>query len=167
MSLDLIIGPDPIFKKTANPVAVVDDEIRELCDDLTAMLYEHNAVGAAAPMVGILKRIIVVDLQEDGVKNPFAMINPEIITRSDETQIFEEGSICFPEISAEIRRAKSINVKYLNECGSQKTMEAEGYLASVIQHELDYLDGIIYLDHLSAVRRNMLLKKAKKIKLKY
>lgn len=160
--LKLVYGPNSIFKKMAEKVVSVDDDVRDLCARMVEVLYSENAVGAAAPMVGILQRIIVVDLQEEGVRSPFSMINPEIINFSDETQVYEEGSICFPGISVEIKRPESIKINYTDEWGAAHTMEASGYLSSVIQHEIDYLNGIIYLDYLSSVKRNLLIKKTKK-----
>jgi peptide deformylase len=160
--LKLVMGPNPIFKEVAEPVTQVDDDIRALCDGLRDILYREGAVGAAATMVGILKRVIVVDVQEDDKKTPFSMINPKIIWKSEETQSLEEGSICFPGISAEITRPESIKIEYLDESGDEKTMKADGYLATVIQHEIDYLDGKTYLDYLSPMKRSLLLKRTRK-----
>lgn len=160
--LKLVMGPNPIFKEVAEPVMQVDDSIRALCDGLRDILYSQGAVGAAATMVGVLKRVIVVDVQEGDKKTPFSMINPKIIWQSEETQVLEEGSICFPGISAEITRPKSIKIEYLDESGNEKSMEAEGYLATVIQHEIDYLDGKTYLDYLSPMKRSLLLKRTRK-----
>lgn len=160
--LKLVYGPNLIFKKAAEEVAFVDDDIRDLCAGMIEMLYVESAVGAAATMVGILQRIIVVDLQENSTRSPFSMINPEIIYSSEELQVFEEGSICFPGISVEIERPKSITVNYMDEQGAGQSMDASGYLSSVIQHEVDYLNGVIYLDYLSSVKRNLLFKKTKK-----
>ena len=160
--LKLVMGPNPIFKEIAEPVKQVDGDIRALCDGLRAILYDEGAVGVAATMVGVLKRVIVVDVQENDKKAPFSMINPKIIWQSEETQVLEEGSICFPGISAEITRPKSIKIEYLDESENEKTMEAEGYLATVIQHEIDYLDGKTYLDYLSPMKRSLLLKRTRK-----
>lgn len=161
-NLTLVYGPNLIFKKVAEEVATIDDGIRDLCAEMTEILYTENAFGAAATMFGLLKRIIVVDLQENDKRSPFSMINPEIVHSSEALQVFEEGSICFPGILAEIERAESITVNYLDEQGTAQSMDASGYLSSVIQHEIDYLNGVIYLDYLSPVRRKLLLKKTKK-----
>ncbi|WP_321389293.1 peptide deformylase [Emcibacter sp.] len=161
-ALKLIYAPDPIFRQKAAPVDRVDDEIRQMSSDMFEVLYREQGVGLGANMVGLLKRLIVIDLQEGGVKQPIAMVNPEIVEKSEELQAFEEGSLSYPGISAEITRPKNITVTYLDEQGAAQTLEAEGWLATVIQHEVDYLDGVVFLDYLSPVKRNMLLKKMKK-----
>lgn len=160
--LSLIYGPHPIFKKTAKAVAMVDADTIKLCDALINMLYSQDAVGIAAPMVGVLERIIAYDLQDDGEKEPVIMINPEIIKTSSETQTFKEGSICFPGVSTEIERVKEITVRYQDRNGELNEMEAEGWLATVIQHEIDYLDGKIIFDYLSPMKRSLAFKKTKK-----
>ena len=160
--LKLVYGPNKIFKEQALEVADIDGEIIELCAGLREILYDEGAVGVAATMVGVLKRVIVVDLQEDEQKKPFSMINPIVSWHSEETQVFEEGSICFPGASAKITRPKSIKVEYIDEKGVKQVMEAEGYLSTVIQHEIDYLNGKIYLDYLSPMKRSLLLKRSKK-----
>jgi len=157
--LSLIHAPDPIFKKKAIEVDKIDDEIRTIIDDMFETLEFEKAVGIGANMVGILKRIAVVDLHENNISKPHAFINPEIIWESDKTQTFEEASICFAGISAKITRPESIKLKYLDYDGEQQELEAEGFLATVIQHEIDYLNGITFLDHLSRTKREMLLKK--------
>lgn len=162
--LPLVIAPDPVFRMTAEPVKVVDEETRAEVCAMFDTLYREQGVGLGANMVGLLKRIIVVDLQEGGKKAPLAMINPEITGTSEETQVFEEASLSFPGISARITRPNSIEVTYLDTDGRSQTLAATGFLATVIQHEIEYLDGRTYLDHLSTVKRNMLLKKMAKLK---
>lgn len=164
ISLPLVIAPDPIFRQISEPVAVVDDETRAQVSAMFDTLYQEQGLGLGANMVGLLKRIIIVDLQENGTKAPLAMINPVVTKASKETQVFEEASLSFPGIGAKIRRPKTIDVTYLDTNGTSKTLEATGFLATVIQHEIDYLDGRTYLDHLTAVKRNMLLKKMGKLK---
>ena len=160
--LKLVYGPAPIFKEIAEEVSIIDDEIISLCEGMREVLYQEGAVGIAATMVGVLKRVVVVDVQENDQRTPFSMINPEITWASEETQTMEEGSICFPGVSAEIKRPKSIKIDYLDENSTKQTMEAKGYLSTVIQHEIDYLDGKTYLDYLSPMRRSLLLKRTKK-----
>jgi len=120
-----------------------------------------------ANMIGVLKRIIVIDLQENGTRKPFAFINPEIIWRSEEMQTFQEASLCFPGISANIMRPNAIKVRYLDIDGNPQELEAKGYFATVIQHEIDYLDGKVFLDYLSPLKRNALLKKMQKHMIRY
>lgn len=160
--LPLVIAPDPVFRKQALPVVVVDDEIRSTINSMFDTLYQERGVGLGANMVGLLKRIIIVDLQENSVQSPQAFINPELLWASDETQTFSEGSLSFPGISADITRPSSIRITYLDEEGVRRELEASGWLATVIQHEMDYLDGRTFLDHLSKLKRDMLLKKMMK-----
>lgn len=162
LELKLVYGPHGIFKKTASPITEINEEIELLCESLVQMLYSHDAIGIAAPMVGVLERVIAYDLQEDGEKKPVIMINPEIIKASAETQVFEEGSICFPGVLVEIERAKEITVSYQDINGEIIRMDAEGWLATVIQHEIDYLDGKIIFDYLSPMKRSLSFKKTKK-----
>ena len=147
--LSLVYAPDPIFKKKAKPVQKMDDSIRALVDDMFETLEYEKGVGMGANMVGVLKRIAIVDLHEDGISRPYTFINPEIFWHSDAMQEHEEASLCFAEISAGIKRPKSIKIRYLDYDGEEQELEAEGFFASVIQHEVDYLDGITFLDHLS------------------
>jgi len=158
-TLDIISAPNPIFRTKAEPVAEVNDEIREIVDQMFATMEFERAVGLGANMVGILKRIAVVDLHEGGVSKPYCFINPEITWSSEETNTQEEASLSFAGISAEITRPKAIKVKYLDRDGKQQELEADGFLACVIQHEIDYLDGKTFLDHLSKMKRDMLVKK--------
>ncbi len=157
--LSLIIAPDPIFSQCAEPVALVDETVRHIISEMFEVLYQEQGVGLGANMVGLLKRIIVIDLQEGGLKTPLAMINPEIISSSAELQVREEASLSFPGIHAKVSRPQSIEVRYLDQQGVSQSLRAEGWLATVVQHERDYLDGVVYLDYLSKMKRNMLMKK--------
>ena len=160
--LQLVYAPHEIFKIKADKVAIVNDEIRQIINDMFATMYFEKGVGIGANMVGILKRIIVIDLMENGVSKPYAMVNPEITYASEETQIFEEASLCFRGIAAKIARPKNIIVKFLDYNAQEQILEAEGFFATVIQHETDYLNGITFLDHLSSLKRSMLLAKMQK-----
>jgi len=160
--LELVMGPHPIFKQKAEPIAEVNDDIRQWVREMFDIMYDEGGLGIAANMVGLLKCIIVVDLQQGGVKAPLAMINPKIVTASKEMHTTEEASLSFPGISAHITRPNAITVRYLDEQGQQQNLDAEGFLAVVIQHEMDYLDGKTYLDHLSKMKRDMLIRKMKK-----
>ncbi|WP_262695240.1 peptide deformylase [Kordiimonas aquimaris] len=160
--LDLVIGPDPVFRQKALPVKVIDDEIRELCDNMLETLYAERGIGIGANMVGILKRVIVVDLQEEGVRKPLICINPKIIKASKEMEAREEASLCFPGIRAEIKRPNTITLSYQDQSGEKHTLEASDWLATVIQHEIEYLDGRTFLDNLSKMKRDRLLKKMHK-----
>jgi peptide deformylase len=161
-SLSLIIAPNPIFKKKSAPVAQVTDATRKLMDNMMAMLATEHAVGMAASMVGILQRIVVINLEEDGKTHKLFMVNPEIVEKSDEKQVFMEASICFPAASADITRPKSIKVKYLDYDGKPQELSATGFLSTCIQHEIDYLDGKVFLDYLSPLKRDMQMRKVAK-----
>jgi peptide deformylase len=164
IQFNLTLAPDPIFRQVAMPVNAVNDKVRTHIDAMFETLYREQGVGLGANMVGLLERIIVVDLQEGGVRTPLAIVNPHLVEVSDETQVFEEASLSFPGISAKIMRPASIKVTYLDREGKSRCIEAKGFLAQVIQHEMDYLDGRTFLDHLSPVKRKMLLKKYEKTK---
>ncbi len=160
--LHIITAPDPIFRKKAVPVASVTDDIKALADQMLDVMYENRGIGIAANMVGLLHRMIVVDIQPDGNRDPLVCINPEITWTSDELSTNEEASLSFPGISADISRPNAIKVKYLDRNGDAQELDAEGFLAIVIQHEMDYLDGRTYLDHISKMKRDRLLKKMQK-----
>lgn len=162
-ALPLIYAPDPIFKKKALAVPFVDEGIKTIAADMLETLYKERGVGMAATMVGLLKRIIVIDLQEDGKRTPIVCINPEILAVSKETQVNNEASLCFPHISAEITRPETVELRYMDLESQVHTLEATGWLAAIIQHEMEYLDGKIYLDNLSKVKRDRLLKKMIKL----
>ncbi len=159
----LIYAPDPIFKKVSEPVAKVTDDTRTLVADLHDTLNFEEAVGMAAPMIGMTQRVIIANLLPDGNSEPLSFINPEITWQSQETHSIDEASICFPGIGAKITRPRAIKMSYLDIDGNPQTFEAEDFLSSVIQHEMDYLDGKTYLDYLSKMKRDMMLKKMNKI----
>lgn len=160
--MKLVYGPHPIFKEKSQNVSKITTEIIDLSKCLEALLYSEGAVGVAAPMVGVLNRVISYDLQENDNKNPVKMINPEIIWTNDEKQTFEEGSICFPGVTLKIERPKQIKVKYLDIESNERELEAEGWLSTVIQHEIDYLDGKTIFGHLSPMKQKMAYKKTRK-----
>ncbi|WP_394355811.1 peptide deformylase [Candidatus Trichorickettsia mobilis] len=157
--LNLVYAPNDIFRQKAAIITIIDDNIRTLADQMLTTMYTERAIGLGANMVGVLKRIAVVDLQENGIRTPYILVNPEINWRSTDTQTFNESSLSFPGIAAEITRPKAIQMTYLDYHGIPQTLEAEGLLATVIQHEIDYLDGKIFLDYLSKMKQDLLLKK--------
>ncbi|MBL4666117.1 MAG: peptide deformylase [Sneathiella sp.] len=164
MSLPLVIAPDPIFKKKAEKVIVVDEGIQQIVAHMFETLYAEKGLGLGANMVGVLKQIIVIDLFEGGVRGPLAMINPEILKASVDVQTFNEASLSFPGIAADITRPSEISVQYLDENGDRQTLEANGFLATVIQHEMDYLQGRTFLDHLSRTKRETMVRKYLKLR---
>lgn len=163
--LPIITAPDPRLKVACEPVAKVDATIAKLMDDMLDTMYLAPGIGLAAPQVGVTKRILVVDISsKDGPRAPLRMVNPEIVWRSEELAVYEEGCLSLPEQYADVERPAKIRFRFLDETGTPQEHEAEGLLATCIQHELDHLDGIIFVDHLSALKRRMILRKLTKLK---
>jgi peptide deformylase len=163
--LKILEYPNIILKQKAENVEKIDDEIKKLISDMFETMYDAPGVGLAAPQVGVSKKVVVLDVsEEENKKQPLAMINPIITWRSEDLSICEEGCLSVPEQRAEVVRPEKVDVEYLDEDGKKHKIKAEGFLATAIQHELDHLDGILYIDHLSRLKRNMLLKKLKKLR---
>ena len=163
--LPIITAPDPRLKKTAAPVDAVDAEVGRLMDDMLETMYDAPGIGLAAPQVGVLKRVIVVDVAEkDAEPQPLLMANPELTWVSDEDTSYEEGCLSLPEHYAEVVRPAAIKLRYLDRQNEVRELEADGLLATCIQHEIDHLDGILFVDHISALKRNMILRKLLKAK---
>lgn len=163
--LPIITAPDPRLKVTCEPVAAVDASIAKLMDDMLETMYLAPGIGLAAPQVGVTKRVLVVDVSpKDGPRDPIRMANPEVVWRSDERAVYEEGCLSLPDQYAEVERPEKVRFRYLDENGVLQEREAEGLLATCIQHEIDHLDGIIFVDHLSALKRRMILRKLAKLK---
>ncbi len=163
--LDIIVAPDPRLKKKAAAVERVDAATAKFMADMLETMYEAPGVGLAAPQVGVLKRIIVVDpVREGEAKQPLMMANPEIIWASDETKLHEEGCLSLPEEYESVTRPDRIKVRYVDERNELRTIEADGILAVVIQHEMDHLEGVLFVDHISALKRNIILRRLGKIK---
>jgi peptide deformylase len=163
--LPIITAPDPRLKVKCEPVAAVDGTIAKLMDDMLDTMYLAPGIGLAAPQVGVTKRVLVVDVSpKDGPRDPIRMANPEIVWRSDELAVYEEGCLSLPDQYADVERPQKIRFRYLDEKGVPQEREAEGLLATCIQHEIDHLDGIIFVDHLSALKRRMILRKLAKLK---
>ncbi|MEX0298908.1 MAG: peptide deformylase [Kordiimonas sp.] len=160
--LDIVFGPSPIFKQKAEAFEVIDGEAIRLAEDMLETMYEYRGIGIAANMVGVAKRVIVVDLQQEGVRMPYVLFNPEVTWSSEETATNEEASLSFPGVSAKVTRPASIKLSYLDKKGEAKELEAKDWFATVIQHEMDYLDGRTYLDRISKMKRDRLLKKMQK-----
>lgn len=162
--LHIVIAPDPIFGVKTTPVADVTDDVRSIVDQMFEVLYREKGVGIGANMVGITDRIAVVDLQEDGGNQPLTLINPEITKTAGDIEIATEASLSFPGVNAQIPRPNEVTLTYLDRDGAACEMTATGWLARVIQHEIDYLDGKTFLDHLSPMKRKMFMKKYQKFR---
>jgi peptide deformylase len=163
--LPILTAPDPQLKKKSLPVEKVDAEIKKLMDDMLETMYEAPGIGLAAPQVGVLKRVIVVDVaKEDEEPQPYRMANPELLWVSDEDNSYQEGCLSLPEHYADVVRPAAIRLRYLDQENEIRELEAEGLLATCIQHEIDHLDGVLFVDHISALKRNMILRKLLKAK---
>lgn len=163
--LPILTAPDPRLKQAAAPVDKVDGGLRRLMDDMLETMYAAPGIGLAAPQVGVGKRIIVIDIaREDEPKAPLRLVNPEILWVSDDDAVYEEGCLSVPDHYAEVARPAEAKIRYLDEYGEIRELHATDFLATVIQHEIDHLDGILFIDHLSQLRRNMILRKLLKAK---
>jgi len=163
--LPIITAPDPRLKKKAAAVGTVDETVRRLMEDMLETMYAAPGIGLAATQVGIMKRVIVLDLsRQDEERQPLRMADPELLWVSDEDATYEEGCLSLPEHYADVARPAAIRVAFLDETGERRELEAEGLLATCIQHEIDHLDGILFVDHISALKRNMILRKLLKAK---
>jgi peptide deformylase len=163
--LDIIVAPDPRLKVKCKPVARVDAKIARLMDNMLETMYVAPGIGLAAPQVGVAQRVIVVDIAKEG-EPPAAlkMANPELVWVSDEDVVFNEGCLSLPEHYADVVRPRAIRVRYIDHTNEIREREAEGLLATCIQHEMDHLDGILFVDHLTALKRNIILRKLLKAK---
>ena len=164
--LDILTYPDPELKKISKAVEEVDENITSLIDNMFKTMYAAPGIGLAAPQVGVLKRVIVLDIggresDEGGKANPIALINPEIISSMGETS-FEEGCLSIPDFTADVTRAEGIKIKGLNRKGESVEMECDGLMAIVLQHEIDHLNGILFVDRLGSVKRDIFRRKFKK-----
>jgi peptide deformylase len=160
---EILVVPNPVLKQVSAPVAAVDDELRALMDDMLETMYAAPGIGLAAIQVGVPKRVIVMDLaRQDEPKQPRFFVNPEILWKSEETQPYEEGCLSVPEYYDEVERPARVKLRYLNYRGEQVEEDAEGIFAVCIQHEMDHLDGVLFIDHLSRLKREQAVKKVKK-----
>lgn len=156
--------PDPILREVSKPVANVDDKILQLADDMLETMYDAPGVGLAAIQIGVPKRVIVIDASNEGDDpEPLTLINPEIIETGDELRSHEEGCLSIPEVLVDIERPTPVTVRYTDRSGETCTREADGLLGTAIQHEIDHLDGKLIIDYLSRLKRDMVMRKFKKL----
>jgi len=161
--LPIVIAPDAVLKAKAKPVASVDDEIRTLVDNMLDTMYEAPGIGLAANQVGVLKRVLVLDVAREGdPREPMAFINPEILWQSETLSTYNEGCLSLPEQYADVTRPAEVDVRFLDREGSKREIRATGLLATCLQHEIDHLNGVLFVDHLSALKRNMIMRKLAK-----
>ena len=161
----IIIEPDAILRKKSETLDKVDNKLRELMDDMLETMYAAPGIGLAGVQIGILKRLVVIDVsKEKEKKNPLFLINPKIISKSNSTSVYEEGCLSLPGYFAEIERPAECELEYIDYHGKKKEMRARGLLATCIQHEIDHLNGILFIDYLSKLKRDMIIKKLVKNK---
>ena len=161
----ILTEPNKILRQISNPVEKVGQEEQQLMDDMLETMYSANGIGLAAIQIGVPKRIIVMDISKDEKKKePRYFVNPIIKNKANEKSIYEEGCLSVPNQFAEIDRPKNCDVEYLDYNGEKKLLQAEGLLATCIQHEMDHLEGILFIDYLSKLKKSMIIKKLSKIK---
>jgi len=163
--MPIIVAPDPRLKRKSKPVAKVDERVRKLMVDMLDTMYDSNGIGLSAPQVGVLERVIVVDCAREGEKpQPIKLANPKVVWESDETVVCSEGCLSLPEQYADVERPVAVRVRYLDEQNEIRELDAKGLLATCIQHEIDHLDGVLFVDHISALKRGIILRKLAKTK---
>ena len=162
----ILIHPDPRLKKVADPVTSISAEIRKQADDMLETMYDAPGIGLAAPQIGLLNRVIVLDAEKDenAKPRPIAMINPEVIWESDEKNVYEEGCLSIPEQYAEVERPKLVRVRWLDLDGKTVEEEFDDLWATCVQHEIDHLNGVLFIDYLKPLRRQMITRKMQKLK---
>ncbi len=161
--LPILIAPHKSLKTKARPVADADmDRVRALVPGMLATMYKAPGIGLAAPQVDVSLRVAVIDLQSNDIRRPFAMINPQILRVSEDWATREEGCLSLPNQFAEVSRPAAVRVRYMDVDGKPHEVDAEGLLAACLQHEIDHLDGVLFVDHLSALKRNIMLRRLAK-----
>jgi len=163
--LPIIVAPDPRLKIVSQLVAAVDDDVRRLMDDMLDSMYAAGGIGLAAAQVGVTRRVIVLDMaRHDDESAPMRLANPEIIAADSELITLQEGCLSLPEHWADVTRPQAVTVRYVDYENTVRTLDAEGMLATCIQHEMDHLDGVLFVDHISSLKRSIILRKLTKTK---
>nr|WP_298105248.1 peptide deformylase [uncultured Shinella sp.] len=156
----LIILPDPILRQVSSPIETIDSEVKKLADDMLETMYDAPGIGLAAIQIGVARRMLVLDVSKDGEdKRPLVFINPEIVASTDARSVYEEGCLSIPDYYAEVERPAGITVKHLDRDGKEQLTEADGLLATCLQHEIDHLNGVLFIDHISKLKREMVIRK--------
>lgn len=167
---DILLAPDPRLTTRCEPVETIDGELGHVLDDMLETMYAAPGIGLAAPQIGVLQRFFVVDVGKEGAKNeeevrePLFIINPEILERSTTKSVYEEGCLSLPKQFGDVQRSDKIELRYQDRKGKKVDLAADGMLARCIQHEMDHLDGILFVDHLSSLKRRMILRRMAKVK---
>ena len=161
----ILLHPDPRLKKVADPVAAVTPELLALADDMLETMYDAPGIGLAAPQIGLGKRLIVLDCEKDeGASRPLVMFNPEITWSSEARNVYEEGCLSIPEQYAEVTRPASVEVAWIDRNGAEQREKFDGLWATCVQHEIDHLDGKLFIDYLGPIKRQMITRKMEKLK---
>ncbi|QND49400.1 peptide deformylase [Rhizobium lusitanum] len=156
----LIILPDPLLRQASKPIERVDTEILRLADDMLETMYDAPGIGLAAVQIGVARRMLVIDVAREGEdKQPLVFINPEVVASSDERSVYEEGCLSIPDYYAEVERPARVTVKHIDRDGKEQLIEADGLLATCLQHEIDHLNGVLFIDYISRLKREMVIKK--------
>jgi peptide deformylase len=156
----LIILPDPILRQASKPIERVDADLQRLADDMLETMYDAPGIGLAAIQIGVPRRMLVIDVSREGEeKQPLVFVNPEVVASTDERSVYEEGCLSIPDYYAEVERPATVTVKYLDRDGKEQTVQADGLLATCLQHEIDHLNGVLFIDHISRLKRDMVIKK--------
>ena len=163
--LPIVTVPDPLLRLISQPVERVDDDVRKLMDDMLETMYLAPGIGLSAIQVAVPRRIVIVDVaREEEPRAPHILVNPKIVWSADETVTSEEGCLSLPDHFADVERRASVELEFVDYHGASQSLRVEGVLATCIQHEIDHLDGLLFVDHISALKRNMILRKLKKAK---
>lgn len=162
--MPLVLLPDPVLRQPSEPLERVDADVERLVADMLDTMYDAPGIGLAAIQVGIARRLLVIDVSKDeDERTPLVFINPEIVTASDARSTYEEGCLSIPDYYAEVERPAAVTVRHLDRAGNARTVEAEGLLATCLQHEIDHLNGVLFIDHISKLKRDMVVKKFTKM----
>ena len=157
--IPIITIPDPVLRKVSAPITEITDGVRQLLTDMVETMYDAPGIGLAAPQISISQRLIVMDCGKDETPELFKMINPEIISRSDKLAVLEEGCLSIPDQTADVERPAIVEVKYTDIAGGEQRLTCEGLLAACVQHEVDHLDGVLFIDHISRLKRDMIVRR--------
>ncbi|MDP5218166.1 peptide deformylase [Ruegeria sp. 2205SS24-7] len=166
MKRTILIHPDPRLKKVCTPVTDLSDDLRQLADDMLETMYDAPGIGLAAPQIGVLERLIVLDcIKEEGeTPRPMVMFNPQVVASSEETNVYEEGCLSIPEQFAEVTRPKLVDVEWIDRDGNPQSETFDGLWATCVQHEIDHLNGKLFIDYLKPLKRQMITRKMQKLK---
>ena len=160
--IPIVSIPDPVLRKVAAPVTEVTDGIRSLLDDMAETMYDAPGIGLAAPQINISKRVIVMDCGGEESRQLYKMINPEIVDSAEDSTVLEEGCLSIPNQTAEVTRPAHVDVRYIDVDGNTQMLHCDGLLAACVQHEIDHLDGVLFIDHISRLKRDMIVRRVLK-----